>query len=413
MSTTLQFGTIKRVGAVLIAVAIVLAAGTVVGQAPAIFGADVTDDPEASITFEDQTGDGTSVTIESVSLSEGGFVAVTDGTEVVGVSEYLEPGSYEEVTVDQRSEDDLEMLGELTATVHHDTTENETFVHESDVDEGEDHDLPYVDDGYPVSDSATVTMTEGSVDDTTTSLAVESVDAPERATVNDSLEVTATVHNPDDAEVREHVDFRLSGVLLERQIAEFEANETRELTFSIDLDGTDPGEHTYGVYTAHDGYLGEVYVEYDGPASVSVLEAQPDHVAADVTLPTQGFLAVEDEDNTTLGTSEQLEAGAHENVSISLEEGVEDNDSVTVVAYEGHPDDLERADEDETDDGEVTAFTEDGERVAVTVTIGEELEAAADDDSEGEGSDEETDDEAGEDDSDDGDEDDGDGDSSD
>ncbi len=78
MSTRSTFGTVKRIGAILIAIAIVLAAGIIVGQAPAIFGID--QDPEASIVFDDQQGDGTNVTIDELTLSDGGFVVITDGS---------------------------------------------------------------------------------------------------------------------------------------------------------------------------------------------------------------------------------------------------------------------------------------------------------------------------------------------
>ncbi|GAB3042023.1 DUF7282 domain-containing protein [Natronobiforma cellulositropha] len=375
MSTTQRFGTVKRIGAILIAVAIVLAAGTVVGQAPMLFGAEVADEPEASIAFADQTGDGTSVVVDNVSLSDGGFVVVADGHEVVGVSAYLESGSHEEVVVDQRGDEDLEMLGALTATVYHDATENETFVHESEAAEGDDHDRPYVDDGYPVSDTATVTMSDDISADATTSLSVESVDAPETAAVNTTLEITAEVHNPNDAEIREHVDVRLGGQLYERQLPELEPNETRELTFSVDLNGTDPGAYVYGVYTAHDGSLGEVYLEYDAEPDLRVLAADGDALRLDATLPADGFLAVEDDEGSPLATSDALGPGAHENVTLDLD-GLADGETVTVVAYEGEPSALE--------DEEATAFTdEDGERIETTVTIGEEFGAAEETDDEG------------------------------
>jgi len=111
MSSRLTFGTLKRIGAILIAIMIVIAAGIVVGQAPAIFG--VEEDPEASITFEDQQGNGSTVTVQSVTLSEGGYVVISDGgDEPLAVSERLEAGSHENVTLEREDDATRELLGQ-------------------------------------------------------------------------------------------------------------------------------------------------------------------------------------------------------------------------------------------------------------------------------------------------------------
>jgi len=89
---------------------IVIAAGIVVGQAPAIFG--VEEDPEASITFEDQQGNGSTVTVQSVTVSEGGYVVISDGgDEPLVVSERLEAGSHENVTLEREDDATRELLG--------------------------------------------------------------------------------------------------------------------------------------------------------------------------------------------------------------------------------------------------------------------------------------------------------------
>ncbi|WP_449289426.1 DUF7282 domain-containing protein, partial [Natronolimnohabitans innermongolicus] len=156
MSSRVTFGTIKRVVAILIAIVIVLAAGIIVGQAPALFG--VEDDPAASIEFDDQDGDGESIVIDEVSLSDGGFIVVTDGADApIAVSDYLGSGTHENVTVERDEDADEELVGRLTATVHQDTTDDETYAYD-DTDGEEDR--PYLEDGFPVSDTATVTTTD-------------------------------------------------------------------------------------------------------------------------------------------------------------------------------------------------------------------------------------------------------------
>lgn len=368
-----MLGTVKRLLAVLVAVAIVLAAGAVVGQAPELFGSEVTQDPEASIEFEDQTGDGTSVTIDRVSLSEGGFVVVADGTgTIVGTSDYLESGEHENVTVEQREDGDGELLGLLTATVHQDTTDDETFAFEET--DGEE-DKPYVEDGYPVSDAATVTLEERpDGEDESTSFLVESIDAPASVSTNDTLEVVAEIRNPNDVEMRQHVELRVGGAVVERQVVSLEADESQEVTFEADGASLESGNQTVGVYTTDDGALADLEISYDGPPTLEVLESDTSSVTVDAALPADGFVAVEDEDGDVVGTGGPLEAGEHEDVTVGFDESVDDGEELTVVLLEGDP--------AESDDA--TAFEEDGESVEVTATAEEddegEEEAEAEDD---------------------------------
>ncbi len=352
-----MFSTLKRLLAVLIAVMIVLAAGVIVGQAPELFGSEVTEDPEASVEFDDQTGDGTAVTVDHVSLSHGGFVVVADGTgTIVGVSEYLPAGDHEDVTIEQREDDELELFGQLTATVHQDTTGDEEFAFEET--DGEE-DRPYVEDGYPVSDTATVTLEERPDEEApSTSFIVESVDAPESVTTEESLEVVAEVRNPNEVEMRQHVELRVGGEVLERQVLSLEAEETRELTLEVDGSALEPGDQTFGIYTTDDGDIGEIEVIYEGPATLEVLEADTSSVTVDATLPADGFVAVENETGDVVGTSDPLEPGEHEAVTVGFDESVDDGEELTVVLYEGDPAELDEAE----------AFEEDGERVEATIT---------------------------------------------
>jgi hypothetical protein len=120
----------------------------------------------ASVTFADQTTDGTSVTVDSVRMDEGGFVTMHDDSlldgdalgSVVGVSEYLGPGSYEDVTVDLDSE--LTSDQTLIAMPHRDTDGDETydFVDTSGSDDG-----PYADNDGAITDSGQVTVTPAAV----------------------------------------------------------------------------------------------------------------------------------------------------------------------------------------------------------------------------------------------------------
>ncbi|MCU4739820.1 DUF7282 domain-containing protein [Natronoglomus mannanivorans] len=150
----------------------------------------------ASVVFEDQESDGTAVTVESVGIPEGGFVAIYDDSvledaetddvvvdadatdAVLGVSDFLDPdavdvgtedaedGEHENVTVDLFDEEsvpgaefDVEELedGEhtLVAVVHEETTGNDVFEF---VESEGTADEPSLADDEPVADDAVVTV---------------------------------------------------------------------------------------------------------------------------------------------------------------------------------------------------------------------------------------------------------------
>ncbi|WP_290814522.1 hypothetical protein [Halovivax sp.] len=363
MSTNGSFGRLKLIAALLIAIGIVVGAGVVVGQAPAIFGADVADDPEASIAFEDQERDGSSVEVDAVSLSDGGFVVVTDERDqVIAVSEHLEAGAHENLTVEPGDDEDAELLGRLTATVYQDRTEDGEFRPDPD-DEDEAGDRPYVVDGYPVAETAAVTTGDRTDDAPADSFVVGDLEGPTEATTTQTAEFVAVVSNPTDAELRQHVEFRIDGGLYERQVFTLQTDESREVSFEVDVADVGEGNYTYGVYTAEDGTHGELEVEYDGPPSLSVTDANESSVSVDVGLPDGGFVAVEDEDGAVAGTSDELDAGVHENLTVEIAD-VADDENVTAVAYEGDPDDVEGASAYEDEDGERIAESIDlaGER---------------------------------------------------
>ncbi|WP_415382139.1 type II secretion system F family protein [Halosimplex sp. TS25] len=84
--------------------------------------------PVAQVTFSDQTMTGDAVTIDSVSLSEGGYVTIRSKTadgEIVGHSEYIAPGDDRDVRIRLESTYSDEM--ELYAVPHLDTDGDERF----------------------------------------------------------------------------------------------------------------------------------------------------------------------------------------------------------------------------------------------------------------------------------------------
>ncbi|MCU4754158.1 hypothetical protein OB919_19605 [Halobacteria archaeon AArc-curdl1] len=125
---------------------------------------DAAAEPTASVTFSDQTTDGTTVVVDEVTMDEGGFVTIHDSSllvgnvieSVIGVSDYLEEGTHEDVEV--HLDEPLEESETLIAMPHLDTNDNQEY--DFVETEGEE-DGPYVDeDGEPVTDDAVVTLEE-------------------------------------------------------------------------------------------------------------------------------------------------------------------------------------------------------------------------------------------------------------
>ncbi|WP_415382209.1 PGF-CTERM sorting domain-containing protein [Halosimplex sp. TS25] len=84
--------------------------------------------PTGSVSVSDQSGSGETVTVDSVELSDGGFVSVHTGSPqgpTIGETDYLEAGSHEglEVELSEPVEEDTT----LYVLVHQDTNFNEEF----------------------------------------------------------------------------------------------------------------------------------------------------------------------------------------------------------------------------------------------------------------------------------------------
>lgn len=115
---------------------------------------------DATVTFRNQTTGGTAVTVASVTLSEGGFVAVQNDSgalpgEVRGRSAYLPAGTHETVTVEL--DEELTRNRTLTAQVYLDTDADRRYDYAAS---GGEVDEPYLtrDDNIMAADDAAVTL---------------------------------------------------------------------------------------------------------------------------------------------------------------------------------------------------------------------------------------------------------------
>lgn len=125
----------------------------------------------ANVTFDNQTSDGQTVTVDSVTMSEGGFVTIHDASladgnvigSVVGTSQYLGPGTHKDVTV--TLDKPLTESQTLIAMPHLDTNRNRVY---DFVTSGGTADIPYIVDNNIVIDPAYVTVQGGGATTTTT-----------------------------------------------------------------------------------------------------------------------------------------------------------------------------------------------------------------------------------------------------
>ncbi|EFW90606.1 hypothetical protein ZOD2009_17970 [Haladaptatus paucihalophilus DX253] len=147
-----------------------LAGAAVTGSALALSSTAIAMQSSASVTFDDQTTGGTSVSVASATLPKGGFIAIHDDRlldgkaleSVIGVSDALDAGTHETVDVElfdvKGTEFDSKMLEEdatLIAMPHVDSNGNEEYEFVSS--DGQT-DGPYTADGEAVVDDAMVSI---------------------------------------------------------------------------------------------------------------------------------------------------------------------------------------------------------------------------------------------------------------
>ena len=240
------------------------------------YDGEIRDLPQASVTFDDQTVAETDqvVTVDSVTLSEGGFVAVRKGEPsgpVVGVSSYHTSGRHTDVRIVLA--EDVDSGTALVAMAHLDTNANNVY----DFEGGSDSpDGPYTSGGVPVVDSATVSYDRAPVNFQVTGLSPTDV----AVTQGDVIEtVEATVENTGEREATQTVEYRVSGATIESQEVTLAPGEATVVTVGdLDTSVISPGSNTHGFYTEDDSTTAVLTVETLEPANFQVSGLSPTDV---------------------------------------------------------------------------------------------------------------------------------------
>jgi PGF-CTERM protein len=324
--------------------------------APVVARANVT--AAASVTMSDQPTVGTSVVVDRVELSDGGFVTVHDASvtegavfeSIRGTSAYLEPGVHEDVRV--TLEDPVSGNATLVPMAHRDTDGDRNYTFPES--EGE-VDGPYTGTDGAVVDTAEVTLRDTAdvaFSNQTTggySVAVDEAFLPEGGFV--------TVH---DASVTEGAVFesvRGTSTYLEpglhrdvRVTLEAPLNDSATLVPMAHRDTDGDTNYTFpesegevdGPYTV-DGAPVTAQANATVSASVSMAaQASDGHsvVVDRVELSEGGFVVVHgpslnagEVTESVLGHSAYLDAGVHENVTVRFDEPVRSSRTLIPMAH--------------------------------------------------------------------------------
>lgn len=341
---------------------------------------------QAAITFENQTSNGSTLTVDQVTLANDGFVAV-HGTfgHVVGQSESLEAGTHENVTIEVGGSmpaatypgnvTDLEAVDqnmtagnetrnvtvsvtqEFVAVVHDDTNDNQEFDY---VATQGANDSAYVnDEGRMVWDNATIEFDEIGL--VINDVPVEELDEEQETTENETTAVEET-ETDEETTVGEGT----------------ETETTPEETVAVD-------ETDSNVTVSNQTSNGSTVVVNSArlPEGGFVALALPNQTDAANQVELEQEL-VRDPNRTTLGVSEHLDAGEHQNVTVQLNESVdiETGEEQTVIAVlHRDSNDNQEYEFDSSDGGEDAPYEFQNELITddatVTFTTAEDGDADA------------------------------------
>jgi PGF-CTERM protein/surface glycoprotein (TIGR04207 family) len=224
----------------------------------------------AEVSIDDQETDGSTVTVASATLSEGGFVTIHDSTlndgevlsSVRGTSDYLESGENSDIEISLDTP--YNESGTAIAMAHQDTNDNEEydFLTSNGSDDG-----PYTEDGSPVVDTAelnvsnmsqngtaSVTIEDQETDGSTVTVASASLPEGGFVTIHDStLQDGAVIEsvrgtseyleagNVSDLSITLDTPYNESGTAI--AMPHMDTNDNQEYDF-VTSEGSDDGPYT-------------------------------------------------------------------------------------------------------------------------------------------------------------------------
>ena len=319
----------------------------------------------SQVTFEDQTTAGDSLTVQSATLHDGGFVTIHDSTlldgavlgSVRGTSEYLAPGTNTNVTIDVSPA--IGTDGTFIAMPHFDTDGDRTydFVTSEGADDG-----PYTADGAPVvvaanvtaNGIATVDIQNQTSDGSSVTVASANLSKGGFVTAHDasvtedalgSVRGTSTYLEPgahEDVEITLDDPINETQAIIAMPHLDTDGDETYDFVTS---EGMDDGPYTSA---PADSLAGPIVVDA-ATVTVEAAEASVDIrnqtstgnsvVVASASLSEGGFVTAHDatvtEDalGSVRGTSEYLAPGDHEDVTIALDDPRTESQAIIAMPH--------------------------------------------------------------------------------
>ncbi|MXR50809.1 hypothetical protein GRX03_04210 [Halovenus sp. WSH3] len=316
-------------------------------------------DAPADVTMSDQSSDGVTVTVDSARLDDGGFVTIHDSTlldgdaigSVRGTSEYIEPGSVENLDVEL--DDPLVEGDTLIAMPHRDSNDNETY---DFVSSGANADPPYTAEGDAVTDDADVQVdtaaatliTDQRSDGESVTVDFTRVDDGGFVTIHDStlLDGDALGSVRGTSEYLESGTYEDLEVTLDDPLAEGDtliAMPHRDTNGNETYDFVSSEANADAPYTDDSGAITNA-----ADVQVTAADVRISDQATNGETVTVDFARVDDggfvtiHDSTLLdgdavgsvrGTSEYLEPGSVENLEIGLDDPLTENDTLIAMPH--------------------------------------------------------------------------------
>ena len=310
----------------------------------------------ATVEFSAQTSGGSTVTVDSVTLPDGGFVTLHDASlndgnvlgSVVGSSAYLEAGTHENVTV--RLDEPLSEDATLVAMPHMDTNDNRIYEF---VSGNGQIDGPYTMDGDIVVASANVTasatVTASAQPTDGMSFVVDRVElsqpgfvAMHNQTLLDDGDAVGSVVGHSEylsAGVHENVRITLDAPIGNETVvpmAHMDTNDNQEYDFP-DADGpfTDMNGDIV-LDTAETTVSNTATVSFENQSSGGTRV-----VVDELFLPNGGFVVMHDSTlvsegdavGSVRGPSEYLAPGLHRNVVVDLNRSLTEDDTLVAMPH--------------------------------------------------------------------------------
>lgn len=209
--------------------------------------------------------------------------------------------------------------------------------------------------------------TTTTVADQRTAVSITNLSAPDRVRVGTDFTVAATLVNRGNESAVRRVVYRIVGNVIAARLVHVPADAAMNVAFDVtgaDTDGFPTGTFTHGVFTHDAEATADLTLAPDegtttaeattrGPRAASItFEEQSSNgtgvTVRSVTVPRAGFVVVHDtgivRGNVTgsmLGVSGFLEAGTHRNVTVRLDEQLNESQRLVAIAYRDSNDNRE------------------------------------------------------------------------